>query len=191
MLWPLVLPFKITFWVLASLLSFSVLVAPQMKLQRSRVFLWGFPMALLAFVPSCSILMSFIDKSRFGVFDYDVVTDVQDERVERYLPPSARDITVDKSAQGYRARYRIDPEELEDWFDGTWEKYGPYSVVEKKAPTIKTVSQESFDLEFSGLGWPRPAEVTFYKGPVAGNGAGFTIWYDAENEMVYERGFYF
>ncbi|MGI9473688.1 MAG: hypothetical protein ACR2NZ_19250 [Rubripirellula sp.] len=191
MLWPLVLPFKITFWVFASLLGVSVIVAPLLKRKRSRVFLWGFPMALLAFVPSCSIVMSVIDKSRFGVFEYDALVDVQDERVERYLPPSARDITLDKYGQGYRARYQIEPDALEDWFDGMWNQFGEYSVVAKANPAIKTISPETFDLQFSGLGWPRPGEVTEYHGPFASNGAGFTIWYDAESGIAYERGHYF
>ena len=191
MLWPIVLPFKITFWVLASLLAAAVLAAPLLNRQRSRVFLWGFPMALMAFVPSCSIVMSVLDRSRFGVFDYNTFAEVQDIRVETYLPPTARDITLEKAAQGFRARYQVEPDSLEDWFDQMWSKYGEQSVSEQQTPTFGTMSQEQFELEFSGLGWPRPDEVTTFEGPVAGDGAGFTIWYDAETGMAYERGYYF
>lgn len=191
MYWPIVLPFKITFWVLAAILGTAVLAAPYWKRSRARVFLWGFPMVLLAFVPSCSLLMAVIDKSRFGVFEYNIFADIQDKRVERYLPPLSRELTIDTNGQGFRARFQIEPDVLEDWFDQTWSQFGEYSAVKKTNPEIISISQESFDSEFSGLGWPRPSEATRYVGPVAGNGAGFTIWYDAESGIAYERANYF
>ena len=186
MLWHLVLPFKITFWTLGVVLGITVLVAPSMGRRRSRVFLWGFPMVLVTFIPSCSVVMHFLDKSRFGVFDYDVTPTINDLRVERYLPPEARELTVDRYARGYRARYLVESDVLEDWFDAVWEGFGEYSVDAKIPPEFTTLSQQAFDEAFGGLGWPRPTEVVFYQGPVAENGAGFSIWYDAETGFAYE-----
>jgi hypothetical protein len=186
MLWHLVLPFKITFWTLGILLGIAVLAAPSLQKKRSRIFLWGFPMVLVAFIPSCSVLMHFVDKSRFGVFEYDVTQTINDPRVERYLPPEARELIIDRFASGYRARYLVEPDVLEDWFDAIWEGFGEYSVDGKPSPEFLTVTEEKFDRKFGGLGWPRPSEVVFYQGPVAENGAGFAIWYDAETGFAYE-----
>ncbi|MDA7893893.1 hypothetical protein N9B38_03175 [bacterium] len=186
MLWHLVLPFKITFWTLGIALGIAVLAAPALQKKRSRIFLWGFPMVLVSFIPSCSLVMHFVDKSRFGVFEYDVTQTISDPRVERYLPTDAREVTVDRFASGYRARYLIESDVLEDWFDAVWEEFGEYSVNGKSPPEFITVTNEIFDRKFSGLGWPRPSEVVFYQGPIAENGAGFAIWYDAETGFAYE-----
>ena len=186
MLWHLVLPFKITFWTLSVVLGIAVLAAPSTGRRRSRVFLWGFPMVLVTFIPSCSVVMHFLDKSRFGVFEHDVTPTINDLRVERYLPPDARELTVDRYASGYRARYLVESDVLEDWFDAVWEGFGEYSVDAKTPPEFTTLTQQTFDETFGGLGWPRPTEVVFYQGPVAENGAGFSIWYDAETGFAYE-----
>ncbi|MDE0862867.1 MAG: hypothetical protein OSA98_03705 [Rubripirellula sp.] len=187
MLWHFVLPFKVTFWTLATLLGAAVLIAPVLRAKRSRIFLWGFPMVLLAFMPSCSIVMNIMDRSRFGIFDYDASQNIGDVRVERYLPPAARELTIDKYARGYRARFQVEPDLLEDWFDGVWDRYGEYSVDAKVPPQFLSLTREAFDAEFGGLGWPRPTEVVFYQGPVAENGAGFAIWYDSDTGLAYEK----
>ena len=184
--WHLVLPFKITFWTLGILLSIAVLAAPSIKKKRSKIFLWGFPMVLVAFIPSCSVIMHFMDKSRFGVFEYDVTQTVGDPLVERYLPPAARELTVDRYSHGYRARYLIEAEFLENWFDAVWEEFGEYSKSGKTSPEFITLTKADFNQTFGGLGWPRPTEVVFYQGPIADNGAGFAIWYDAETGFAYE-----
>ena len=184
--WHLVLPFKITFWTLGIALGIVVLAAPILKRKRARIFLWGFPMVLVAFIPSCSVIMHFMDQSRFGVFEYDVTQTVGDPLVERYLPPAARELTVDRFAHGYRARYLIEAEFQENWFDAVWEEFGEYSKEGKTSPAFITLTKADFDREFGGLGWPRPTEVVFYQGPIAGNGAGFAIWFDAETGFAYE-----
>ena len=186
MLWHLVLPFKITFWTLSVLLGIAIAAAPSMGKTRSRVFLWGFPMVLVTFIPSCSVVMHFLDRSRFGIFEYDVVQTIEDPLIARYLPPDARDLTIDRFARGYRARYLVEPDELENWFDSIWNDFGEFSAEAKTAPVFTELTPEEFDREFGGLGWPRPAEVVFYQGPVASNGAGFSIWYDAETSFAYE-----
>jgi hypothetical protein len=40
--------------------------------------------------------MAVTDEQRFGVFEYTSFDDVNDFRVERYLPTAATDITIDK-----------------------------------------------------------------------------------------------
>ena len=151
MLWHFVLPFKVTFWTLATLLGAAVLIAPVLRAKRSRMFLWGFPMVLLAFIPSCSIVMNIMDRSRFGIFDYDASQNIGDVRVERYLPPAARELTIDKYARGYRARFQIEPDLLEDWFDGVWDRYGEYSVDAKVPPQFLSLTREAFDAEFGDM----------------------------------------
>ena len=107
MLWPLVLPFKITFWVLAGLVATATVFAPVAKCRRSRTLLVSLLAAALLFVPSCSAVMAVIDANRFGLFQVASFDEMDDFRVRRYLPPEARDITIEKQAAGYRARFKI------------------------------------------------------------------------------------
>ncbi len=178
MLWPLILPAIITFWTLVGLLVVVTAAAPRFGRKRLRVLAWGILVALVAFVPSCTALMSAIDQYRFGVFTYSDFQSVNDFRVERYLPEPATEITVDKYAQGYRAKFTISKQALDDWHDQFWERYGRYSVIPRASnETPKPIHADEFNMYFGDLGWPAPYDAIEYAGPRADNGAGFTIWY--------------
>lgn len=88
-----------------------------LKWKRLHVFLTVGVLCLICFLPLCGAIMRSMDAKRFGVFDYESFADVQDFRVERYLPPAATHITVDKYAQGFRARFTISRSDLDSFLD--------------------------------------------------------------------------
>src|SRR3972149_4781103 len=178
MLWPLVLPFEITCWTLIALLVVATIAAPMFRKKRKRVFAWGFLVALVAFIPSCTAVMSLVDEYRFGIFNCPDFRSVNDFRVERYLPEPSTNITVEKYAQGYRARFEIGKQALDDWFDRSWEQNGEHSVVPRASDQeAKPTRREGVEHKFGDFGWEAPSDLIEYRGPEAGNGAGFTIWY--------------
>lgn len=191
MLWPIVLPFQITACILLVVILLATLAAPFLKWRRLSTFFGVTLLSTLAFVPSCNTIMKVLDAERFGVFDYKTFGEVRDFRVERYLPPAARDITVDKYAQGFRARFTISQTELDDYMDEVWRLYGDRSVVKRgEMSAMALVDEKSHDSVYGDLGWLYLDDATEIYGPTAGNGAGFSIWYSPSKQMAYQRGGY-
>jgi hypothetical protein len=191
MLWPIVLPFQITSCVLLTLIVIATLAAPLAKWKRLPTFFGVLLLSLVAFIPSCAGIMNIVDAKRFGVFNYRTFQEVNDFRVERYLPPAARDITVDKYAQGFRARFTIKQSELDAYLDEVWSLHGERSVVKRgEMSAMKLVDKESHELRFGDLGWAYLDDATEIYGPTAGNGAGFSVWYSPSQGIAYQRGGY-
>ncbi len=191
MLWPIVLPFQITACVLLALIVIATLAAPLVKWKRLPTFIGVLVLSLLAFIPSCVGIMNIVDTQRFGVFNYQTFKEVNDFRVERYLPPVARDITVDKYAQGFRARFTIKQAELDAYLDEVWSLYGKRSVVKRgEMSAMRLVDKQSHELRFGDLGWAYLDDATEIYGPTAGNGAGFSVWYSPSTGIAYQRGGY-
>ncbi|TWU22966.1 hypothetical protein Pla52o_24990 [Novipirellula galeiformis] len=135
--------------------------------------------------------MEVLDTKRFGVFDYETFDEVDDFRVERYLPPDATNITVDKYAQGFRARFKISQTNLDAYLDQVWRSYGDQSVVERgEMSAMRVVDEESHDLYYGDLGWAHLGDATEVYGPMARNGAGFTVWFSPSKGIAYQRGSY-
>ena len=103
MLWPIILPFQITVCFVAVLVGAATAVASIVRCRRLPTFLVASSLGILAFVPSCNAIMRVLDRQRFGVFEYASFSEINDHRVERYLPSSAEAIIVDRRAQGFRA----------------------------------------------------------------------------------------
>ncbi len=76
----------------------GALSAPLLKLRRANVFGTLVVIALLAFIPVMCAIGTIVDRYRFGIFTYASFGDVRDFRVERYLPPTATQITIEKTA---------------------------------------------------------------------------------------------
>lgn len=188
MLWPVILPIQITAYIIGSLIVTATLVAPLAKWRRQPILLGASLLGMLAFVPSCMGIMSALDARRFGVFGYASFADVNDARVQRYLPPDARNVTVDKYPEGFRARYAITHEELMSYLDELWAKHGDRSVVPRGVMSAAmTVDGESFKLRFGDLGWPPLEGASEYCSPIAANGAGFSVWYSPKERIAYQR----
>ncbi|TWU39581.1 hypothetical protein [Novipirellula artificiosorum] len=191
MLWPLVLPFKITFWLLTGFVAIATLAAYVFKRNLGKTFLISSVLACLAFIPVCSGIMSFMDATRFGVFYYDDFAEVKDLRVERYLPPAARVITLDKFAMGHRAKYTISETELRDYLDQLWlETDGRSAIPREELEDGDAATYDEFDYRFEGLDWP-PLERAFeFHSPVQRDGGGANYFFDPTSNTVYQQAGY-
>jgi hypothetical protein len=125
------------------------------------------------------------------MFQASTYSDIDDVRVERYLPRPAREILVEKQPAGFRARFKISKADLSTWFDDVWIRYGEYSVSDREDTSDSNKSDaEYLQMEFANLDWELPPGMVVLEGPIAGNGAGFTLWYDQETQTAYQRGHY-
>ncbi|WP_146410052.1 hypothetical protein [Allorhodopirellula heiligendammensis] len=135
--------------------------------------------------------MDVLDAKRFGVFEYQTFDEVDDFRVERYLPSVAQNITVNKYAQGFRARFSISQEQLDAYMDGVWSKYGDRSVAKRgEMSAMELVDEKSHELCYGDLRWPHLDDATEVYGPTASNGAGFSVWYSPSKRIAYQRASY-
>ena len=135
--------------------------------------------------------MAAMDAKRFGVFAYSTFAVVQDFRVERYLPPVATNITVDKYAQGFRAKFTITQAELDAFMDDLWDKHGDQSTVARgERPARDSIDADFHSHVYGDLGWDHLANATEVFSPTAGNGAGFSIWFSAEKNIAYQHAGY-
>jgi hypothetical protein len=131
------------------------------------------------------------DHYRFGVFSYPGYSSVKDGRIYMYLPIDAKDITIDKKAQGFRAKFQISKKELDQWFDDHWKKEGNDSIFNKKAIDIEAkVNNKLFMKEYGNLKWTAPDDLVVYEGPRRPNGSGFTLWFSESKEMAFQRSNY-
>ena len=148
-------------------------------------------LGVVGFIPSCSGIKKVIDAKRFGVFSCASFEDVNDFRVERYLPPDSKQIIIDKYPQGFRARFKISREQLDAYLDKLWDKYGEYSGVKRGGiHSMNRIDLESHNLQFGDLGWPHLPDATEFYSPIAANGAGFSVWYSPAEGVAYERAGY-
>ncbi|TWT80527.1 hypothetical protein CA13_19720 [Planctomycetes bacterium CA13] len=191
MLWPIVVPFKIAFWSLTGFVAIVTLTAVVFKWRVGKAFLIAFVLAVVAFVPLCSGIMSIMDAKRFGVFSYDTYAEVKDFRIERYLPTTARDITLDKFAMGHRAKYTITETELRDYLDQLWlEADGPFAIPREELDDDDAATYDEFDYRFEGLNWP-PLEKAFeFHSPVQSDGGGANYFFDPTSNTVYQHAGY-
>jgi hypothetical protein len=155
------------------------------------VFLASGLLSLVTFIPSCCVVMRVIDARRFGVFEYAVFDQVSDWRVERYLPPGARGITLEKRAGEFRARYTIDEVQLRAYVDASWHRFGDRSVTKRVDVSSRRVtSSDELRDRFGDLGWPPLEDARELVGPSAPNGAGFQVWYSPSQRTAYETAGY-
>ncbi len=187
MLWTLILPIQITACVMACAIVCMTLAAPLAKQRRLPTCLVACSLGLVAFVPSCAGVMKIVDARRFGLFTYETVADVRDFRVERCLPPTARNITLHKQAQGFRARYTISEAELESYLDDLWVRFGHSSMIHRgESLNGKDVPEECHRQVYGDLGWPHLPDAVAFSGPSAVNGAGFSVWFSPSEQTAYE-----
>jgi hypothetical protein len=191
MLWPIVLPAEVTFVVLAVLVAAATVLAPRFRATRGGTLALSTLTALLVFLPSCTVVMNLLDRHRFGVFSYADFAAVDDFRVERFLPEAATEITVEKYPQGYRAKFHIGQQSLDEWFEQVWKKYGSLSSTARvPVDPGRKVETKYVESRFDKLNWPIPADLVEYEGPRAANGAGFTLWYSVSEGVAFQHAGY-
>lgn len=188
MLWSLVLPFQITVALMIALFIAVLLVGERRKWKGGPKFTAAILLPPLLFIPSCVATSYLVDHFRFGMFHYDNFESIRDFRIERYMPPAAKNISVFKhyGGNGYRARFTIAPADFDAWHTDYWQKYSQYSVMDRRDDDGQTQSSvKQFDRWFSELSWSMPNDSVQYQGPVGGNGAHYTIQYSPSNRLAF------
>jgi len=191
MFWAAVLPFQITVVLLFSLVMIATVFAPRMMWNRMAVFGSSLGFAMLAFIPCFIIVGMIVDQFRFGEFHHATYADVGDFRIYRYLPLSAKKITLHKFASGHNAKYSIAETELATYVDDAWEKYGHHSSIpRKKAKRGEPDQFSSSKIFLKQNGWSLSVDSVVYEIPYAANGAGATYYYDRATGTAYHEGGY-
>jgi len=191
MFWPIILPLKITFWLLVGIVLVGTLVSPVLHWKRHKTFWIASLFACVVFIPSCVGITFVLDARRFGTFQYDTFSAVQDFRIERYLPTSARDITLQKFGAGHRAKYTLTQPELTAYLDALWRKADGYSSMTRdELDDGATLAFAEFAHNFAGLDWPALETVVQFHSPVQANGGGATYYFDVTSNVVYHRAGY-
>jgi len=124
MFWPVILPFQVTCWVLLLFVVLSTVLAPIVKWKRVSMFAVSVLLGCVGFIPSCVAVEVVIDSQRFGDFYYKSGSEVNDFRVERYLPPAARNIHLYQGGGGFCAKYTISKADFLSYFDRLWDASG-------------------------------------------------------------------
>lgn len=189
MLWPLILPFKITFWVLTVAVIAVTALVPLKEWKRSRLFLISLGTAIAVSLPIFIGVTYVVDQFRFGDFEFETFDDINDFRAERYLPPSATRIRMQKYANRYRARYLISDADFHTFLEHLWDEYGESSAVQREelSGDQTSVFYDVLEREFSDLGWKPLKNAVQYHGPVEPDGGGTTYYFDSEAGVAYQR----
>ncbi len=191
MLWPLVLPLQITITLLIALVALLTALAPIVKWKRGKMLGISLAFGCLALIPSCMGIMAIIDSQRFGTFQYNSVSEVNDFRVARYLPAKARNISLKKFPDGHCAKYSISKADLLSYLDANWEKYGQHSAIARdQLHDGEPVSVDSIGHVFADLQWPALKDPIEFHSPIENDGGGATYYFDATADTVYHRAAY-
>ncbi|WP_146576937.1 hypothetical protein [Neorhodopirellula pilleata] len=169
----------------------SVVLALVLRRKALKTFFVATTIAALAFIPLCAGVGSIVDSQRFGVFKYETYADVRDFRIERYLPPHARNITLDKYAMGHRAMYTITLEDLTEYLDQLWADADGQSFVSREdLGHGESIVGEQFDHSFDGLDWPIPESAIHFHSPVQSDGGGADYYFDTRTSTVLQHAGY-
>ncbi len=191
MLWPIILPIQLTSLFMVFVIVTVTVIAAAKKWKPGLAFVLASTVAIIAFVPSCNGIMSYLDARRFGVFQCATYDDVRDFRVERYLPTAAKAITLEKKAMGHRAKYSITETELREYVDQLWNKSGHLSAVPRGGSTkLETAHADEIELWFQGLGWPVLKNAIRFGSPTEADGGGATYYFDPDSGTAYHRAGY-
>jgi len=182
MFWPIQLPFQITCCLFVALILAALCYARWSKRSAGKIIVLTFIVSMLAFIPSCIGVGVIVDQYRFGHFEHSTYAEVNDFRIERYLPTASRDINLFKhlDGNGYRAKYMIDREDLISYIDENWEDWGEYSAISRE--DLARPNEEFSDGErFEDLGWSIDGVVEIFHSPVESDGGGATYYHHAES----------
>ena len=189
MLWPILLPLKITLAMAIAYVAIATAIAPRWKWKRSKAFIVTTLVACLGFAPSCAVVTWMVDRVRFGEFHYVDASAVQDFRAQRWLPLAATDITMWSYPNGYHAKYRISEADLIAYIDSLWKEYGTQSAAKRDELRNNNdlVAREEIQSWFQGTGWQLPAQATLRYGPVEPDGGGAHYYFDSEAGVAYQH----
>lgn len=190
MLWPVILPLKITFWTLSGLVLLVTVLAPRMSRKRSTTFLRSACLAFVAFIPSCIGIELIVDRFRFGHFEYATYDDITDFRYRRYLPAAASHIRMYKhpGGNGFRARYSVSAADFAAYATELWDACGELSTVKRGqyADDGRRADGDDFRRKFGDLGWEPWDKPVISHSPSESDGGGATYFFDPAAGIAYQ-----
>jgi hypothetical protein len=192
MFWFIDLPILVTSLTLAAAVIAATVTAPRFRWRRGRVFGWGMLLAMVAFVPSCTVVMTAANAVRFGVSRYENYDAIWEPKFKQWLPEEATDIVMNRRINGYEARFRIDRAALDRWFDrcGTNAK-GTTNTQTEPAVARFFGAEDAEELE-RGFGadgnWQPSADAKWinFVGPQWSKAAGTWIHFDEKSGIAYQ-----
>jgi len=187
MFWPAVLPIKITFWLLLAFLVLAIVYAVRSKRTTWKVSLLAIAVSFIAFIPSCMGVGMVLDQYRFGLFHHATVLDVDDFRIERFLPVESQNIDVFKfhSGNGYVARYEINRADLVSYVDGMWEEWGDRSAISRAELSKSSLGYSDRNSpQFADRDWSLDGQVDVFRSPVEGDGGGATYYHEVDTGVT-------
>ena len=193
MFWPAVLPFEITSWLSLAFLVLAVIYAMRSKRTTWKVICIATGLALIGFIPSCIGVGLVLDNFRFGHFHHETFGDVDDFRIERYLPTESNNIDLFKNhgGNGYRAKYEISHADLQAYIDAMWERWGEHSAISRSDLDRPNTKYSELVLpEFAELEWSLNGEVEVFHSPVEDDGGGATYYHNANTGLTLQRAGY-
>ena len=167
--------------------------ATRSKRTTSKVVYTAIGLTLVGFIPSCIGVGLVLDNFRFGHFHHASFEDVNDFRIERYLPPDSTNIELYKGFGGdrYFAKYEITHADLTGYVDECWERWAEYSGMPR--PDLEYPPTKYFELdlpEFSNLEWSLNGEIEIYHSPVEADGGGATYYHELNTGVTLQRAYY-
>ena len=187
MLGLILLPVVITFFLIGGLLALTLVYLAITRRLRLKVASWVMTIGVIAFIPSCVGVQLVLADYMFGDFHYAAYEDIDVPGVDTHLPSKATNIDVASYPGGYKARFQIAEADLDEWFNHTWEKARNTAADSRREKEqVSKYGVEGFEYNFEKQGWSISPATIVYNGPIKSNGAGYTIWFDAENNVTYQ-----
>ncbi|WP_162051052.1 MULTISPECIES: hypothetical protein [unclassified Lentimonas] len=158
-------------------------------MKRLQAFILSSVLAMVAFIPLCAGILNNVNDSRFGYFEYESFSDVEDSRVERYLPIRATQISIYKEphSNGYRARYSISEPHFLAYIESLWNEYESTTDGEKLLESGSPASAEDIAHVFGDLDWKPPSNAMIYSSPSESDGGGAIYYIDPKAGVVFQQ----
>lgn len=173
---PLVIPFYIT---CAGLLLWLIICVA--KFRQSKRFVIAIILGFVLFVPSCVGVALVTDMFRYGEFHYKLGKHAISGRVQ--LPPTARNIILHRTGASHVARFECTEAELLAWlanYRARWSYARPPSTSEERFAAPRPVHDSYMQQHFPELHVQR-----LWHGPIADNGATFTVFQATSPTIFY------
>ena len=131
--------------------------------------------------------MLIVDQYRFGWATFPDVRSISDERVLRFLPEYAKEITLFRrpGGNGFIGRFKISEKDLSEWDEAHWKRFLTANENSPPSPTGQKISSEEFQDAFRESDWKPPNDLLGFRGPTARNGAGYRIFFSPEQQQAY------
>ena len=199
---------KLPFLLTVILLGAVVVIVGAIS-RRPNAFAWAMLASIVGFIPSCTGIMYVIDQFRYGQFDYAISTEAPEDGYLEF-PPTARNLTVFRSAPGHQAKFEIETQDLKKWIDEmrakrpelnqidggeTWESEDS-KIATRDSINASLLSEiargrgELFEKHFAHTGWIFNTKTKEFFVTRSGRGGGYRIWHEPGTNTAIMNAYY-